>query len=129
MNDVDLATRAEWTAVEARRLAAQWLEAFEAALAGRDPAAIAALFQPDSHWRDLVAFTWSLTSTSGATHLARLLADRQAETGAHGFRLAANRTPPRRTRRLGTDVIEAIFEFETALGRGNGVVRLVADPS
>ena len=60
MNDVDLAARDEWTTADARRLAARWLEAFETALASRDPAIVAALFEPDSHWRDLVAFTWSL---------------------------------------------------------------------
>jgi cation diffusion facilitator CzcD-associated flavoprotein CzcO len=129
MNDVDLAARGEWSAADAKRLATGWLQQFEAALASRDAEAIAGLFQPDSHWRDLLAFTWSLTSTLGATNLARLLADRQSDTGARNFRLAASRTPPRRARRLGFDVIEAIFEFETALGRGDGVVRLVADPS
>src|SRR6478672_12639718 len=128
MNDVDLAARAEWSAADAKRLATGWLQKFETALASRDAEAIAGLFQPDSHWRDLLAFTWSLTSTLGATNLARLLADRQGEMGARSFRLAASRTPPRRARRLGFDVIEAIFEFETALGRGDGVVRLVADP-
>ncbi len=51
----------------------------------------------------------------------------QATIQAHGFAIAENRTPPRRIRRTETEVIEAIFEFETAIGRGNGVVRLLAD--
>jgi len=129
MNDVDLAVRAEWSAADAKRLAAGWLQKFETALASRDAEAITGLFQPDSHWRDLLAFTWSITSTLGATNIARLLSDRQGETGTRNFRLAASRTPPRRARRVGIEVIEAIFEFETALGRGDGVVRLVVDPS
>jgi putative flavoprotein involved in K+ transport len=129
MNDVDLAASDAWTAGDARRLAAGWLEAFEAALASRDPAHIAALFVPDSHWRDLLAFTWDITSTLGASKVAGLVAARQPEIEGRDFRLAAKRTPPRRVRRLGREAIEAIFEFETALGRGNGVVRLVADPS
>ena len=127
MNDVDLATADQWTTGDAKRLSARWLEAFESALASGEPAPVAALFGPDSHWRDLVAFTWDITSTGGGADIARLLAARQSHIGAHGFRLAADRTPPRRVRRLGKDVIEAIFEFQTALGRGNGVVRLVPD--
>lgn len=126
---MDMAIRDGWTAEEARRLSTHWLEAFEAALATRDAAAVEALFEPDSHWRDLVAFTSSITSTLGAGKLGRLITTCQSEIGAHGFRLATGRTPPRRVRRLGIDVIEAIFEFETALGRGNGVVRLVPDTS
>src|SRR6478609_2577285 len=111
MNDVDLAVRAEWSAADAKRLAAGWLQKFETALASRDAEAITGLFQPDSHWRDLLAFTWSITSTLGATNIARLLSDRQGETGTRNFRLAASRTPPRRARRVGLEVIEAIFEF------------------
>ena len=43
------------------------------------------------------------------------------------FALAPGRTPPRRVTRAGTEAIEAIFRFETAEGRGSGVVRLVPD--
>jgi putative flavoprotein involved in K+ transport len=39
------------------------------------------------------------------------------------------RTPPRKVKRLGRDCIEAIFEFETTVGRGNGIVRLSPDAS
>jgi cation diffusion facilitator CzcD-associated flavoprotein CzcO len=45
------------------------------------------------------------------------------------FRLSPDRTPPRRVRRAGTEGIEVIFLFETAFGSGNGVLRLVEDPS
>jgi len=53
----------------------------------------------------------------------------QPTVQARGFKIAENRTPPRRVQRAGFDVIEAIIEFETASGRGNGVVRLLADQS
>ena len=35
--------------------------------------------------------------------------------------------PPRWVMRAGTDAIEAIFKFETAQGRGNGIMRLIPD--
>ena len=127
MNDVDLVARDARAMPGPEHVAAGWLAEFEAALASRDAAAVAALFQPDSHWRDLVAFTWTITSTLGAAKLAPLLVARQAEVAARNFRLAERRTAPRRVRRLGIEVIEAIFAYETALGRGNGVVRLVPD--
>lgn len=108
-------------------LVAQWLEAFDAALSGPDVAALEALFAQDGHWRDLLAFTWSITPSAGAGRIASALAQAQDEMRARGFRLAAGRTPPRRLRRLGEEVIEAIFQFETRHGRCDGVVRLRAD--
>ncbi len=110
--------------------AQEWLGAFEAALRRGDRAAVSALFVEDSHWRDLLAFTWNITPHAGAEGIADGLCRAQATTQARGFALAERRTPPRRVRRLGIEVIEAIFEFETAVGRGAGVVRLpVETPS
>src|SRR5690606_13594306 len=76
------------------------------------------------HWRDLLAFTWNITPHAGATEIAEALCRAQAATQARDFAVARTRTPPRRVRRLGVEVVEAIFEFETAVGRGAGVVRL-----
>ncbi len=127
MNDLDHAEPGERHATDTAALASHWLAAFDAALQAEDASAVAALFQPDSHWRDLVAFTWHITPHEGAADIAGALVTAQRSTKARGFALAAGRTPPRRVARLGIDVIEAIFEFETAIGRGNGVVRLIAD--
>ena len=55
---------------------------------------------------------------------------KQATARARGFAIAEGRTPPRRVQRAGFDVIEGIFQFETEVGRGFGVVRLLAaEPS
>jgi putative flavoprotein involved in K+ transport len=105
----------------------QWLASLEAALRDRSTSAIAALFAPDSHWRDLLAFTWSLTPHSGADQIAAAMVRLQPAVQARGLAIARNRTAPRRVRRLGIDVIEALFDFETAVGRGSGVLRLLAD--
>jgi hypothetical protein len=127
MNDIDQATMEKRTAAATDRAVTRWLAAFEAALARSDAKDLAALFVPDSHWRDVLAFTWHIKPTVGGSAIAQKLAERQADARAHKFALAKGRTPPRKVRRLGLDVIEAIFEFETPVGRGNGVVRLVPD--
>jgi putative flavoprotein involved in K+ transport len=106
-----------------------WLEAFGDALARRDGAAAAALFLPDGHWRDVLAFTGDLTTTSGATAIAALLVRTVPATRPAGFRLPDGRTQPRRVTRAGTATIEAIFTFETMAGTANGVARLVPDPA
>jgi cation diffusion facilitator CzcD-associated flavoprotein CzcO len=105
----------------------RWIGAFEAALQQRDPQAMAALFVADSHWRDLLAFTWNITPHGGAEAIAAALCQAQGATKASNFHIAADRTPPRRVRRLGVEVIEAILGFETALGRGDALLRLRTD--
>ncbi|HYD05520.1 MAG TPA: monooxygenase, partial [Reyranella sp.] len=41
-----------------------WLQRFEQALSGSDRS-LAALFQGDSHWRDVLALTWRIHTVSG----------------------------------------------------------------
>lgn len=60
MNDIDQDLLAFQAAQQARRDAESWLAAFETALCARDPARIASLFHADSHWRDVLAFTWRI---------------------------------------------------------------------
>ena len=100
-----------------------WLDAF--GRANGDPAAVAALFRPDAHWRDVLALGRDIATVSGIAAIEAML----RATGAklRNVRLAPGRTPPRRVRRAGVEVVEAIFAFETDAGLGSGVVRLVPD--
>ena len=126
MNDIDPGIL-NLEDISVRSAIASWLSAFEDALSNTDKAALASLFEDDSHWRDLVAFTWHLSPCAGAADIAIGLTNAQGSIKASGFTIDPNRTPPRRAKRLGRDVIEAFFVFETELGRGNGVVRLLDD--
>jgi len=124
MNHVNDPLQAFREAQQARQVADGWLAGFETVLATRDAAQIAGLFHEDSHWRDILSFTWDLSAGRGRQSIAAALAENQGETQARGFHLPAGRKPPRQVRRLGIDCIEAIFEFKTAVGRGAGIVRL-----
>ncbi len=97
-----------------------WLARFEAALAARDAAAAAALFATDSYWRDLVAFTWNITTVEGRAGVTDLLEHTMEATGASGF---ATEEPPDET----DGVLTAWIRYETAVGRGRGLVRLVEE--
>ena len=111
-------------------LVEQWLGRLDGALQSASRAAVASLFAPDGHWRDLLSFTWTITPCEGAAEIAALMVAKQAVAGARALAVAEERTPPRRIQRAGIDVIEGIFRFETKLGRGFGVVRLLAaEPS
>ena len=102
-----------------------WLAQFEQAL--RDEAALKGLFTAGGYWRDVLAFTWDIETVHGRDAIARALSAQAERTAASGFELAPSRTAPRQVTRAGTRAIEAIFRFETAQGRGSGVVRLVTD--
>ena len=102
-----------------------WLRAFETALTSGDKKAVAALFEMNGNWRDVLAFTWHLTPKVGADEIAEGFVDRQSTTAARGFEINSDSTPPRRVMRMGRECIEAIYRFETMVGRCEGVLRLV----
>ena len=103
-----------------------WLAQFESALG--DLAALRRLFRPDSHWRDVLALSWQLRTVDGADAIAAELVAHARHLKPTGFRTDPARTPPRRATRAGTEAIEAFFRFDTAVGEGSGVLRLIAEP-
>ena len=117
------------TNVSAKATTESWLNDFAAALASRDVSRLAALFADECHWRDILAFTWDLHTTSGADPIAKRLASALSQVTPRDLQLAPGRTPPRAVTRAGTPAIEAIFTFQTEVGPCNGVVRLVSNGS
>jgi cation diffusion facilitator CzcD-associated flavoprotein CzcO len=129
MNTTTLSTPAIDTPDDLQAAATQWLKSFESRLQLGDVDRLATLFATECHHRDILAFSWTLRPAAGARAIAEFLTSAQTKVQAKNFVLAKERTAPRKVRRLGIEVIEAIFKFETAVGRGHGVVRLLAsDP-
>jgi NAD(P)-binding Rossmann-like domain len=108
-------------------LADEWLNAFGRAASGANKAGVASLFHPACHWRDTLALTWHFTNVSGAESLAGALLASIEDAGASGFIIDPTRTPPREVTRVGQRTIEAIFRFETRVGRCSGVLRMLPD--
>jgi putative flavoprotein involved in K+ transport len=94
-----------------------WLASFESALRSRNAEAAAVLFGTDSYWRDLVAFTWNITTVEGRDGVTDLLRHTLDSTDPSGFATTAEPTEA-------AGVIEAWIRFETATGRGTGYLRL-----
>jgi putative flavoprotein involved in K+ transport len=97
----------------------RWLSAFGDALAAGDPAAAAALFTEDCFWRDLVSFTWNITTLEGRPAIAAMLAETLPRVQPGGWAITAGEEPAE-----AGGVTEAWFDFETAVGRGRGHLRL-----
>jgi cation diffusion facilitator CzcD-associated flavoprotein CzcO len=104
-----------------------WLAQFEDALAKPDDGALKALFHPDSYWRDVLALSWTLQTINGRDAILETMKAQAADAAPFGFAIDPDRAAPRRVRRAGADCIEAIFRFETAVGRGDGILRLIPD--
>src|SRR5258707_13056445 len=104
-----------------------WLAQFEAALAKPGDGVLKDLFHPDSYWRDALALSWTLQTINGRDAILKTLKSQAASAAPKNFAVDPDRAPPRKVTRAGTDCIEAIFKFETAVGRGDGIVRLIPD--
>lgn len=75
----------------------------------------------------MLALSWNLQTIAGRQTIAQALATLAPKAAPADFKIAPNRAPPRWVSRAGTNTIEAIFNFETAIGRGSGIVRLIPD--
>ncbi|MEY9880245.1 flavin-containing monooxygenase [Bradyrhizobium sp. USDA 329] len=104
-----------------------WLDEFERALGKPDSAPLNRLFLVDGFWRDVLALSWNLQTIAGSDTVVQQLTALAPRAAPSHFTIAPNRAPPRWVTRAGTNTIEAIFDFETALGRGSGILRLVPD--
>jgi len=100
--------------------AESWLAGFEEALRNRDVERAAGMFAATSFWRDLVAFSWNLTTGENPDGVTDLLTATLDATDPSGF---AVEEPPEEA----DGVTTAWFTFETAVGRGRGLVRLVEE--
>ena len=103
----------------------RWLLDFEKALSRSDFQSAESLFHRDGYWRDLLAFTWHIQTIGGAKNIVESLAIHAGGAEASEFEIDANRTPPRLVIRAGTEVVEAIFTFKTAIGPASGILRLI----
>jgi putative flavoprotein involved in K+ transport len=96
---------------------AGWLGGFSQALAQGDIRAAVAAFADECYWRDMVAFTWNITTCEGRASIAAMLEATLSEVKPDRWKIAE---PPSSA----DGVIEAWITFETAVGRGQGHLRL-----
>ena len=94
------------------------LDTFGAALeSGRIDDAVS-LFAEDCYWRDLVAFTWNLKTVEGRDQVRDMLQAQLAAAKPSNWRVAAGEQATE-----ADGVLESWITFETATGRGYGLVR------
>ena len=97
--------------------ASAWLADFASALERADIEGVQALFAPESYWRDLVAFTWNISTQEGPAAIGDMLRARLTETAPRNFQVEGQASEA-------GGVLDAWFTFETAVARGRGHLRL-----
>ncbi len=75
------------------------------------------LFLVDSFWRDIVSFTWNIHTAEGRQAIDEMLRACLDMVKPASWR-------PNGPAREVDDVVEGSFDFETAVGRGSGILRL-----
>ena len=94
-----------------------WLSDFEAALDRRDIDGAAAMFAEESYWRDLVSFTWNIKTLEGRQEIADMLRAQLEDVQPSGFTLVGEANEA-------DGITDGWFDFETAVARGHGHIRL-----
>lgn len=115
-------------AQDVRETTERWIAALNAALAQGQTTRLSALFDTDSHWRNLFGISWYFATFSGNAVVVEQLLTRAREVQATGFAIDHTALAPRQAVVAGREVIEAVFRFESANGPGYGAVRLVPQP-
>ncbi len=95
-----------------------WLAKLETALGRGDVQAAVDLFGDDCYWRDLVSLTWNITTSEGRQQIADMLTATLAGAKPSNLKIDGEANEA-------DGVVDAWFTFETAAGRGKGLVRLI----
>jgi putative flavoprotein involved in K+ transport len=103
-----------------RSVAQAWISKFDQAIQTADSNAVAKLFLEDSYWRDLVTFTWNIKTMEGREAIREMLDATLSSARPHNWVITGEPSDDGRG-------VEAWFEFETVVARGEGVVRLHGD--
>ncbi len=96
-----------------------WLTEFGAALDHNDLPSAVALFCDECYWRDLLSFTWNITTQEGKAQIQAMLEATLSSVQPGNWQITGEATTE-------NDLIAAWFTFETAVARGKGYLRLKA---
>src|SRR4051812_22063692 len=89
------------------------------ALAAGDSQKASELFLEDSYWRDLVSFTWNITTMEGRDAIRQMLDAQLSAIHPSNWQLAKGEEASE-----ASGITEAFISFETDAGRGYGHIRV-----
>ncbi|KAI8288369.1 hypothetical protein K4K60_011161 [Colletotrichum sp. SAR11_57] len=115
------------TSVDAGKVAADTINAFNAALRSKNYKALADLFVSDGYWRDHLCLSWDLRTLKGREKIQKLLSDRCRLT-----EVAVDTSTEYRAPHLAAldahgkvQCLQFFINVNTQVGPGQGVVRMI----
>ncbi|KAF5013867.1 hypothetical protein FDECE_148 [Fusarium decemcellulare] len=111
----------------AREIVDQWLKKFQEVVKTGTYTDVASLFHGDAWIRDFLTFSWDFRTIQGSEALSSYIKKQDAATLVsikardHGKFQPIFKTPAPEVH-----WVESMFEFETSVGRGKGMLRLVS---
>lgn len=110
--------------LDAKKVVTEWFESFASYAESGNIDGIIGLLVDNAFWRDILALTWDFRTFDGASRIKKFLSDRLVSTNLKTLKLKDDFLG---LQQPWPDVawIQAMFEFETDVGIGSGIVRLV----
>jgi len=110
-----------------RAIAQTWLDAFAEVLSTNDIPKLPSFVHAESWWRDHLALDWDFHTLHTLPTITSFLETRLEGCQFSSFRLAETGqfVPSASSPIEGLEWIESMFSFETKVGRGKGMLRLV----
>ncbi|TVY54698.1 putative indole-3-pyruvate monooxygenase YUCCA3 [Lachnellula cervina] len=109
------------------QIAQQYITKLEAILSSNDVSALPSVMHADSWWRDMLTFSWDMRTIHGLDKIADYFTANLAPTAPSNLRLreTGKFAPGISSPIKGLEWLESMFDFETKVGRGSGMIRLV----
>ncbi|KAF4126256.1 putative flavoprotein CzcO associated with the cation diffusion facilitator CzcD [Geosmithia morbida] len=113
------------------RVATEWLKDLESVFSSKDLSSLDELFHEDSWWRDILALQWDFRTIHGRDAIRKFLEGNQGSSSLTAFKIhESGKFQPRFEvvdKDTGFSWVSSMFHFETAIGRGSGVLRLTQE--
>ncbi|CCM05743.1 uncharacterized protein FIBRA_07975 [Fibroporia radiculosa] len=112
--------------IDAQSVASDWFQAFAQHVSSGDATQVAGLFAADAWWRDFLSLTWDFRTFHGDAKIKTFLEDQLPAMNPTSLELNSARLV-----RPYPDLVWLVgmFDFETQVGVGSGIFRLVPTPS
>lgn len=113
----------------AAEVAQSWLDELTKVLAGKDASHLSSLFHKECWWRDHCALSWDLRTIHTIFKLKEFLSPKLDTLGFCDAKVRKTGfgSPNQASVADGIEWVESFFAFETAVGTGQGVLRLTPD--
>ena len=113
--------------LDANKVATEWFTTFSDAVSAKDTSKIVDLFIADGWWRDHLALTWEFRTFHGVAKIKKFLDDQLKPFDFSNVKLRDGAVLKQPYPDLAW--VQVLFDFETNVGTGSGVVRLVPTAS